>query len=366
MIFLIFSESRLFQAALFLVTLLVIGMKTVSVGINGFGRIGRAFFKVARAREDIDIVAINDLGDVENLAYLLRYDSAYGRSDFKVEAEDGMLVVDGKKIPVSHEKDPASIPWTAHGAKVVVESTGVFESYQKASAHLVGGAKKVVITAPVKDEPLPDIASATVLMGVNDDKLKTCIITSNGSCTTNAGSPVLTILDEGIGIEKAILNTVHAYTATQSIVDSPAKGDVRRGRAGAHNIVPSSTGAAIAITKALTDLEGKFDGVAIRVPVITGSIIDITFISKKETTVEEVNKVLVEAARSEHWKKLFAATNEPLVSSDIVGFPYGAIADLAMTRVVDGNLVKVLAWYDNEVGYAHTLAEHVVATGMGL
>lgn len=338
-------------------------MKKIAVGINGFGRIGRAFFKVAKEREDIEIVGINDLGDVNNLAYLLRYDSAYGRSGLSVEAGEGTLLVNGKAIPVTHEKDPASIPWGKLGASVVVESTGVFESYEKARAHLIGGAKKVVITAPVKDEPPADLPGGTVLMGLNEEELKTCVISSNGSCTTNAGSPLLAILHEGLGIEKAILNTVHAYTATQSIVDSPVKGDLRRGRAGAHNIVPSSTGAAIAVTKAFTELQGKFDGVALRVPVITGSIVDITFISSRDTTPEEVNQILIDATQSPRWKKIFAVTNEPLVSSDIVGLSYGAIADLAMTRVVAGNLVKVLAWYDNEMGYANTLAEHVVQTG---
>lgn len=338
-------------------------MKKVPVGINGFGRIGRAFFKAARDHEEVEIVGINDLGDVNNLAYLLRYDSAYGRSPFEVKALEGALVVDGKNIPVSHEKDPSSIPWGKIGAQVVVESTGVFESYQKARAHLLGGAKKVVITAPVKDDPPADLSSATVLMGVNDDKLKTCIVSSNGSCTTNAGSPLLAILHEALGVEKAILSTVHAYTATQSIVDSPAKGDVRRGRAGAHNIVPSSTGAAIAVTKALTEFENKFDGVAIRVPVITGSLVDVTFVSSRETTAEEVNQMLVEAAHTPRWQKIFAATYEPLVSSDIVGLPFAAIADLSMTRVVDGTLVKVLAWYDNEMGYSHMLVDHVIKTG---
>lgn len=338
-------------------------MKEIRVGINGFGRIGRAFFKACYNRDDIEIVAINDLGDVENLAYLLRYDSAYGRTPFEIKAGNSELIVEGKHIPVTREKEPASIPWGKLGAVVVVESTGAFESYQKARAHLLGGAKKIVITAPVKDEPLTDISSATVLMGVNDEKLKTCVISSNGSCTTNAGSPLLAILHEGLGIQKAILNTVHAYTATQSIVDSPVKGDLRRGRAGAHNIVPSSTGAAIAVTKALTELQNKFDGVAIRVPVVNGSLVDVTFISAKNTTPEEVNQILIDAAHNERWKKLFAATYEPLVSSDIIGLPFGAIADLSMTRVVDGNLVKVLAWYDNEMGYAHTLVDHVVKTG---
>lgn len=339
-------------------------MKKISVGINGFGRIGRAFLKVVMTRQDIEVVAINDLGDIANLAYLLRYDSAYGRADFSVDVGDGALIIDGKKIPVTSEKEPANIPWGKLGADIVIESTGVFESYEKAKGHLLGGAKKVVITAPVKDEPLTDIESATVLMGINDDALKTCVISSNGSCTTNAGAPLLAILGEALGVEKAVLNTVHAYTATQSIVDSPAKGDMRRGRAGAQNIVPSSTGAAIAVTKALTSLQDKFDGVAVRVPVVSGSLVDITFIASRETTAEEVNKIMKEASLSEKWKKIFSVTEEPLVSSDIVGLPYASIADLAMTRVVGGNLVKVLAWYDNEMGYANTLILHVVKAGV--
>ena len=338
-------------------------MKKISVGINGFGRIGRAFLKVAMSREDIEVVAINDLGDITNLAYLLRYDSAYGKADFSVEVGDGAVIIDGRKIPVTSEKEPGNIPWGKLGADIVIESTGIFESYQKAKDHLSGGAKKVVITAPVKDEPLNDVESATVLMGINDDILKTCVISSNGSCTTNAGAPLLAIFDEVLGVEKAVLNTVHAYTATQSIVDSPAKGDMRRGRAGAQNIVPSSTGAAIAVTKALTSLQNKFDGVAVRVPVVSGSLVDITFISSRDTTADEVNKIMKDASMSEKWKKIFSVTEEPIVSSDIVGLPYASIADLAMTRVVGGNLVKVLAWYDNEMGYANILADHVVKTG---
>lgn len=338
-------------------------MKKISVGINGFGRIGRAFLKVAMTREDVEIVAINDLGDILNLAYLLRYDSAYGKADFSVDVVSGALVIDGKKISVTSEKEPQNISWGKLGADVVVESTGAFESYEKAKSHLLGGAKKVVITAPVKDEPLADIQSATVLMGINDDALKTCVVSSNGSCTTNAGAPLLAIFDETLGVEKAVLNTIHAYTATQSIVDSPAKGDMRRGRAGAQNIVPSSTGAAIAVTKALTSLQNKFDGVAVRVPVVSGSLVDITFIASRETTAEEVNKIMKDASMSEKWKKIFSVTEEPLVSSDIIGLPYASIADLAMTRVVGGNLVKVLAWYDNEMGYANTLLLHVLKAG---
>ena len=247
----------------------------------------------------------------------------------------------------------------------------MFESYEQASAHLTAGAKRVVITAPVsagggsasggkEDSP----QGATVLVGINEEKLRTCQISSNASCTTNAGSPLIAILDEKIGIEKAVLNTVHAYTATQSIVDSPVKGsDVRRGRAAAQNIVPSSTGAAVAVTKAYESLAGKFDGIAIRVPVVAGSLVDITFIAKRDTSALEVNSILTEAAATERWKGIFAVTNEPLVSSDIIGTTEASIADLMMTRVVGGTLVKVLAWYDNEMGYAHTLLRHVKAAG---
>ncbi len=231
-------------------------------------------------------------------------------------------------------------------------------------AHIKAGAKKVVITAPVKDEPPAGIAGATILLGVNEEKFKGCTISSNASCTTNAASPVLAILHESIGIEKAILNTVHGYTATQSLVDAPAgKKGYREGRAAAENIIPSATGAAIAVTKAFTELSGLFDGVSIRVPVPAGSIADITFISKRATTKEEVNELLKKAAGEDRWKNIFSVTDEPIVSSDILGSKYASIADLDMTRVVDGNLVKVLAWYDNEMGYTYTLVEHVIKTG---
>ena len=243
----------------------------------------------------------------------------------------------------------------------MLEATGVFTGYAKSKAHLEAGAKRVVISAPVKDDPVAaGVDGATVLMGVNDDALNTCSISSNASCTTNATSPLISILKAGIGIEKAVLNTVHAYTASQSIVDGPKK-DFREGRAAAQNIIPTSTGAAIATTIAHTDLTGKFDGIAMRVPVPVGSMVDVTFIASRETTVEEVNKVMKDAAASKAWQKLFAVTEEPLVSSDIIGARYASIADLAFTRVVDGNLVKVLAWYDNETSYTHTLVEHVAA-----
>lgn len=342
-------------------------MSATQVGINGFGRIGRAFFRSVQGRKDIQVVTINDLGDVENLAYLLKYDSVYGRYPGDVSAQGDTLVVDGVEIPVTHEPEPARLAWGERGVDVVVESTGVFTKYEKASAHLEAGAKRVVISAPAKDDPdALGINGATVLMGVNEDRLGTCDITSNASCTTNAASPLVGILSEAIGIERAILNTVHGYTASQELVDGPAKKDVRRGRAAAVNIVPSSTGAAIATTKAFTGLAGKFDGIALRVPVPAGSIVDVTFVASRETSAEAVNAILREAAKSPRWQRVFAVTEDPIVSSDIIGQPYGAIADLSMTRVVDKTLVKVLAWYDNEMGYAHTLAEHVATVGARL
>ncbi len=340
------------------------GKKKIQVGINGFGRIGRAFFRLAQESKEIEVVAVNDLGDIANFAYLLKYDTVYGTLAATVAVEGNALVVNGKKVPFTSEKDPTKFPWKDRGVDVVVESTGVFDSYEKSQAHLTAGAKHVVISAPVKDDPSAEGEGATVLMGVNEDKLSSCKITSNASCTTNAGSPLIAILDEKIGIEKALLNTTHAYTATQSIVDGPVKGnDFRRGRAAAQNMSPSSTGAAVAVTKAYEQLAGKFDGIAVRVPVVAGSLADITFIAKRATTAEEVNSILEAAAKEDRWQGIFTATREQLVSSDIVGMPYASIADLNMTRVVGGNLVKVLAWYDNEMWYVHTLLQHVVKAG---
>lgn len=341
-------------------------MRTIRVAINGFGRIGRSFFRLASKRSEIEVVAVNDLGDIHSIAYLLKYDTVYGKAPFMVGVQEGespALLVDGREVAFVSEKEPKNLPWASLNVDVVVESTGFFTSYEKANAHRDAGAKRVVITAPVKDEPSGDIRGATILMGVNDEALATCDISSNASCTTNAASPVMQILHEAIGIEKALLNTVHAYTASQAIVDGPSKKDLREGRAAAQNIVPSSTGAAIAVTQALTDLAGKFDGVSMRVPVVAGSIADITFLAKRKTSVEEINGLLEAAAKEDRWKRVFSITHDPLVSSDIIGEPYASIADLAMTRVVDGDLVKVLAWYDNEAGYTHSLVEHVVKTG---
>lgn len=332
------------------------------VAINGFGRIGRGFMRAAHGRPELEVVAVNDLTTPETLAYLLQYDTVYRRAPFTVAAKEGALIIDGKEVRVLAEKDPAALPWKDMDIDVVVESTGFFTEFPKANAHITAGAKRVVISAPGKDGD-GSVPGATVLMGLNEDKLTTCAVSSNASCTTNAASPVIAILDEAIGIEKAILSTTHAYTASQAIVDGPSRKDKKEGRAAAQNIVPTSTGAAIAVTKAYPALSGKFDGISLRVPVPAGSIADVTFIAKRPTTRDEVNDILKKAAATDRWKKVFAVAEDEIVSSDIIGEPYGSIADLGMTRVVDQNLVKVLAWYDNEMGYVHTLVEHVAALG---
>jgi len=340
-------------------------MKTIKVAINGFGRIGRAFLKIAWNNPEVEIVCINDLGSIESLAYLLRHDTVYRNWGHKVEVAGTDLVIDGKTIKFISEKDTTKLPWKELGIDVVVESTGLFTSFDKSQFHIDCGAKKVVISAPSKGKE-STIHGETILLGVNEDKFGTCDITSNASCTTNAASPLIAILHESIGVEKAILNTVHGYTATQSIVDGPSKKDLREGRAAAQNIIPSSTGAAIAVTEAFPALTGLFDGLSIRVPVVCGSIVDITFIAKRDTTKEEVDAILKKAENDPRWNKLFMTTNEPLVSSDILGESHACIADLEMTRVVGGNLVKVLGWYDNEMGYTYTLVDHVIKTGKSI
>ncbi len=337
-------------------------MNKIKVAINGFGRIGRAFLKIAWNNPNIEIVAVNDLGSIESLSYLLKYDTVYRKWDHKVEVWGNDLVIDEKIVKFISEKDNSKLPWKDLGVDVVVESTGLFTSYEKAKFHLDCGAKKVVISAPAKDSENGGTLGETILLGINEEKFGSCDITSNASCTTNAASPLIAILDDALGIDKAILNTVHGYTASQALVDGPSKKDLREGRAAAQNIVPSSTGAAIAVTKAFPKLEGLFDGISIRVPVPAGSIVDITFISIRKTTKDEVNDILRKASMNPKWSKLFSVTDEPLVSSDILGESHACIADLEMTRVVDGNLVKVLGWYDNEMGYTHTLVEHVIKT----
>ena len=347
------------------------------IAINGFGRIGRAFFKIAFEEKDLEIVAINDLGDLENLAYLLKHDTVYGtyqkdiqtllpnfeRSEKKGsadrrEAGSYKLIVDKKEIIFLQGKDPAKLPWKDLKIDVVIEATGVFEDYNKAKAHILAGAKKVIITAPAKSEEGKE--GKTVLLGINEDDFKKFEVISNGSCTTNAVSPVIYLLNERLGIKKAILNTVHAYTATQNLVDGPTKGkDYLRGRSAGQNIVPSTTGAAIAVTKAIKDLENKFDGLAIRVPVVCGSIADITFVSQRETTPGEINEILRKASQEDKWENILSVSEEPLVSSDIIKDFRPAVVDLTFTKVVDKDLVKVLVWYDNEWGYAWTLVEQL-------
>lgn len=349
--------------------------KKLKVAINGFGRIGRAFYRIAWNDPRVEVVAINDLGSFESMAYLLKYDSVYREHDISVtytkneSGIGGVLHVEDiqgnkKDLVVFAEKEPKSIPWKSLDIDVVVESTGFFTEYDKAHAHIEAGAKKVVISAPAKMGENTDIKGETIVLGINEEKFGTVDVTSNASCTTNGASPVIAILDQTIGVEKAMLSTTHAYTASQSLVDGPSKKDLREGRGAAQNIVPSSTGAAKAVTEVYPKLKGKFDGISLRVPVPSGSIVDITFIASKNTTAEEINQILTDASQNAHWKPVFQVTNEPLVSTDILGATVPCIADLAMTRVVDGNLVKVLAWYDNEMGYTHTLVEHVVKTGL--
>lgn len=340
--------------------------KKTRIAINGFGRIGRAFYKLARLRPEFEIVAVNDLGDPENMSYLLKYDTAYGKADFDiivVPQEEGVETgfMDGDhKVILVQEKDATKLPWAEYNIDIVIESTGFFATYDKAEVHLTAGAKRVVITAPAKGTPSNGVTAAMVLMGINSDKLATCQISSNASCTTNAAGPLIQILNETIGVEKALLNTTHAMTGTQRVVDSPGGKDLRGGRAASQNMIPASTGAAISVGEVITDLKGKFDGISVRVPVIAGSVADITFIAKRNTSVEEVNKILRDAAKDPRWAGIFTVTEEPIVSSDIIGNLHGAIADLDMTRVADGNLVKVLSWYDNEMGYTNTLILHVL------
>ncbi|MDD5431241.1 MAG: glyceraldehyde 3-phosphate dehydrogenase NAD-binding domain-containing protein [Candidatus Pacebacteria bacterium] len=339
-------------------------MKTTRIAINGLGRIGRLFLRQIFNNPNLEVVVINDLGDLENLAYLVKYDTVYHGFPAEVSAKkDGdknYLVVNGKDILMIQEKDPAKLPWGALNIDLVVESTGVYESFEKANAHILAGAKKVVISAPAKDAE-GSAGGKSILMGINDGELANIVLSSNVSCTTNATSPLIAIMNESIGVEKAVLNTIHAYTNTQTMVDSPVKGsDFRRGRAGAQNIIPSSTGAAIAVTRILKDLTGKFDGLAVRVPVVTGSLIDLTFISKKPTSTEEIAGIFKKAAADPRWQGILQVSENQIVSSDIIGSCCGTIVDLKFMKVVDGNLVKILSWYDNEWGYVTTLVRHVL------
>ncbi len=324
------------------------------IAINGFGRIGRSFFRQAFGSADFDIVAVNDLTDTKTLAYLLKYDSVYGRYGKTVTSADGKIAVDGQDIKVLAEKDPAKLPWKDLDIDIVVESTGFFTSSDKAKAHLEAGAKRVVITAPAKGDV------DTLMAGVNDDKFAVAgPITCNASCTTNSVAPVMQILLDNFGIQKASMATIHGYTATQKLVDGPDDKDPRRGRAAAVNIVPSTTGAAEAVIQAIPSLAGKFDAVAMRVPTIAGSLSVTTVLLEKETSAKEINEVFKKEALSPRWSKTVKTTEDPLVSADILGEPYGAIIDLSLTKVVAGNLATIYSWYDNEAGYTATLMEHL-------
>lgn len=324
------------------------------IAINGFGRIGRASLKVILDTPELEVVAINDLMTLENAAYLLKYDSVYGIFEKEVSFEQNLLIVEGKKIVFLSERDPASLPWTDLDVEVVIESTGIFTKREDAEKHIQAGAKTVVISAPTKSKDTP-----TVLHGVNRRGGKAQVF-SCASCTTNSIGPVMEVLSRRIGIKKAILNTVHSYTASQSLVDAPSKKSPRMGRSAALSLVPASTGAAIATTLVIPELKGKFDGIAIRTPVPVGSISDITFIANKNTSAEEINSILEEESKTERYKKVLAVTRENVVSSDIIKNPFATTVDLQMTRVVDGDLVKVMAWYDNEWGFTNQMIREIL------
>ena len=336
--------------------------KKIKIAINGFGRIGRTFFRQAFGHPELDFVAVNDLSSTATLAYLLRYDTVYGRYGKAVIADDHSLTVGDISIRHTAEKEPKNLPWKELGVDVVVEATGFFTTSEKAKGHLEAGAKRVVITAPAKGDV------ATILVGTNDDRFtaKKCEISANASCTTNATAPVLAILRETFGIEKVLMTTIHGYTATQKLVDGVDDKDPRRGRAAAQNIVPSTTGAAEAVIQSIPEMAGMFDAVSVRVPTITGSLTDTTALLSTNVTIEEINEAFKKAAVSSRWGKVLKTTSDPIVSSDVVGEPYGAIIDLSLTRVVGGNLIKVFSWYDNEWGYSATLLEHVLRVGRGM
>jgi glyceraldehyde 3-phosphate dehydrogenase len=328
------------------------------IAINGFGRIGRNAFKIAFARDDLEIVAINDLTDTKTLAYLLKHDTNYGTYDREVTHDDENIIVDGHKVKVLAVKDPAELPWKDMDVDVVIESTGFFTDKDGASKHIAAGAKRVVISGPSKSDGVD-----TIVLGANDDKLEGATeVISNASCTTNSLGAVMSILDAEFGVEKSMLTTVHSYTASQAIQDAPKK-DLREGRNGAENITPTTTGAAIAVTLTLPQLKDKFDGLSIRVPTPVVSLSDVTALLKRNTTVEEINQVFKKAAAEPFYQGILGVSEEPLVSSDYIGNSHSGTVDLLLTKVVAGNMVKVMVWYDNEWGYSNRLVEVVADTG---
>jgi len=336
-------------------------MAKVKIAINGFGRIGRNAFKIAFERSDIEIVAVNDLTDTTTLAYLLKYDSNYGTYQHDVTSDSSNIIVNGQAIKVLAEKDPAALPWADLGVELVIESTGFFTDKDGASKHIQAGAKRVVISGPTKSDDVD-----TIVLGANEDKIAGATeVISNASCTTNSLGMVMAILDSEFGVEKSLLTTVHSYTASQALQDAPKK-DLREGRNAAENIVPTSTGAAIAVTKALPGLVGKFDGISMRVPTPVVSISDVTALLSKDVTVEQLNDTFKKAAKDPFYQGILGVSDEPLVSRDYIGNSYSGTVDLALTRVVGGNLVKVCVWYDNEWGYSNRLVELVADVGKSL
>ncbi len=330
----------------------------IKIAINGFGRIGRNAFKIAFERRDVEIVAVNDLTDTKTLAHLLKYDSSYGTYDRDVKFDDENIIVDGTKIRVLSEKDPKALPWKDLKIDAVIESTGLFTDPAKARAHIEAGAKKVVISAPAKGE-----GAKTIVLGVNEEIIEDSDeILSNASCTTNCIAPVMRVLEDNFGIEKAMMTTVHSYTASQRLQDAPAK-DLREARAAAENIVPTTTGASKAAALAIPSLKDKFNGLSVRVPTPVVSLSDITAVVKKDVTKEEINEVFEKAAKEPYYEGILGVTNEELVSCDFKGNSHSCIVDLPLTDVVGGNLIKVVAWYDNEWGYSNRLVELTVDFG---
>jgi glyceraldehyde 3-phosphate dehydrogenase len=332
---------------------------SIRIAINGFGRIGRNVLKAGIDHPSVEFVVVNDLTDTKTLAHLLKYDTAYGVYPKEVAYDEHNVIVDGKKIKVVAEKDPTQLPWKELDIDVVIESTGRFTTEELMKQHIAAGARRVVLSAPAKGGDVP-----TYVLGVNEYDGKAELV-NNASCTTNCITPVAAVMHSKFGILKALMTTVHSYTASQVLQDGPSK-DLREARAAAQNIVPTSTGAAIATTQVIPELKGLFDGLSMRVPTIVGSISDFTMLVSKKTSVEEVNEAFKTAAKQPRWRGILTVTEDPIVSSDIVGNTHSAIVDLALTRVVDGDLVKVVAWYDNEWGYSHRLFEQVVAVGKKL
>lgn len=333
-------------------------MALTRVAINGFGRIGRSAFKIAWERNDLEIVAINDLTDTKTLAYLLKYDSNYGTYGHEVSHDDDSLIIDGTKVRVLAEKDPTALPWRDMDVDVVIESTGFFTTEEGASQHVTAGARRVVISGPTKSESVD-----TIVLGANDDVIASATqVVSNASCTTNSLGAVMAVLDTEFGVEKSMLTTIHSYTSSQRLQDAPAK-DLREGRSAAENMVPTTTGAAVAVAKTLPQLEGKFDGLSVRVPTPVVSLSDVTALLKRNVTVDEINQAFRKAAGDSFYQGILGVSEEQLVSRDFIGNSHSGIVDLPLTKVVDGNLVKVMVWYDNEWGYSNRLVELVADIG---